>query len=336
MISETQLLILYSGLIIASSLLGGYAPRWIKLNHSRMQVALSFVSGVLLGIGVLHLIPHSAQELTGTDPNEDKLHHALHLTAGLVLAGFMATFFLQRIFHFHTHEVYDPEEKPAPSPALPIIQLHDHDHAAHPQHEHGPNCDHGHDHVLPSGRWTWIGVFFGLTMHSVIDGLALGAAVRAGISDGQGASLFAGLGFFLAVVLHKPFDSLSIVSLMHMSGRSKRAIALVNMGYAVIAPLGIALFYFGISQHGSASGELLGGTMAFAAGACICIAASDLLPELQFHTHDRLKLSAALLLGLALAWVLVLIEDQGHDHGGPNGHNHQGHEHKHDHSGHKH
>lgn len=322
MISETQLLILYSGLIVVASLLGGYAPRWIKLTHSRMQIALSFVSGVLLGIGVLHLIPHAAQELAATD-----LHHGMHLTMGLVLAGFLATFFLQRIFHFHTHEVYDPEEQPAPSPALPIIQIHDHDHAAHPHHEHGPHCDHGHDHALPSGRWTWIGVFFGLTMHSVIDGLALGAAVRAGVLEHHGTAIFAGFGFFLAVVLHKPFDSLSIVSLMHMSGWSARAIATANLGYALLAPLGVALFYFGINQNGSASGEWLGGMMAFAAGACLCIAASDLLPELQFHTHDRIKLSAALLLGLGLAWALVFIEEQGHDLSEPNGHNHPGHQH---------
>ncbi len=75
-----------------------------------------------------------------------------------------------------------------------------------------------------------------------------------------------GLGYFLAVVLHKPFDSLSIVSLMHMSGWSARAIALVNMLYAVIAPLGILLFYFGINKLAGDSGLWLGGTMAFAAG----------------------------------------------------------------------
>ncbi len=317
MLTPVQLLLLYSGLIIAASLLGGYAPRWIKLTHSRMQIALSFVSGVLLGIGVLHLIPHAFFSLKSIDK-----------TMLLVLAGFMATFFLQRIFHFHTHEVYDPEEKPAPSPALPVIQIHEHEHAAHPDHEHGPHCDHGHDHQMPSGRWTWIGVFFGLTMHSIIDGLALGAAVYAEVGEGHTAML-AGLGYFLAVFLHKPFDSLSIVSLMHLSGWSARSIATVNLIYALIAPLGVALFYFGIGKGGAASDLWLGGTMAFAAGACICIAASDLLPELQFHTHDRLKLSAALILGLGLAWGLVFLEASGHDHTSGKGHDHS-------HDGHKH
>jgi zinc and cadmium transporter len=317
MLTPVQLLICYSILIVAASLLGGYAPRWIKLTHSRMQTALSFVSGVLLGIGVLHLIPHAFFALESIDQ-----------TMLLTLAGFLVTFFMQRVFHFHTHEVYDPNERPAPSPALPVIQLNEQENPySAPQHEHGLHCDHGHDHQLPSGRWTWIGVFFGLTMHTVIDGLALGAAVNAESGEGHDA-MFAGLGFFLAVVLHKPFDSLSIASLMHMSGWSARAIALVNFGYALIAPLGIALFYLGMSQSGSESNLWLGGTMAFAAGACICIAASDLLPELQFHSHDRIKLSVALLLGLGLAWGLVFIEESGHDH------SHKGH--KHSHAGHKH
>ena len=44
----------------------------------------------------------------------------------------------------------------------------------------------------------------------------------------------------------------------------------------------------------------------------MCIALSDLLPELQFHQHDRLKLSVALLLGVALAWGVTRLEAAGH------------------------
>ncbi|MDH3585141.1 MAG: hypothetical protein OER86_13100, partial [Phycisphaerae bacterium] len=41
--------------------------------------------------------------------------------------------------------------------------------------------------------------------------------------------------------------------------------------------------------------------------------ASDLLPELQFHDHDRIKLTVALLLGLAVAWASGLVEHGGHE-----------------------
>jgi zinc and cadmium transporter len=40
----------------------------------------------------------------------------------------------------------------------------------------------------------------------------------------------------------------------------------------------------------------------------VCIATSDLLPELQFHRHDRAALSIALVAGIALAWSTVLLE----------------------------
>ena len=48
--------------------------------------------------------------------------------------------------------------------------------------------------------------------------------------------------------------------------------------------------------------------LAFSAGTFLCIALSDLLPELQFHQHDRVKLSAALLAGIALAWGAARVE----------------------------
>ena len=48
------------------------------------------------------------------------------------------------------------------------------------------------------------------------------------------------------------------------------------------------------------SSDVTANTLAFSAGTFLCIALSDLLPELQFHEHDRVKLSLALLAGVAL------------------------------------
>ena len=50
------------------------------------------------------------------------------------------------------------------------------------------------------------------------------------------------------------------------------------------------------------------GALAFSAGTFLCIALSDLLPELQFHSHDRLKLSVALLTGFALMAATAAID----------------------------
>ncbi|MFM7244866.1 MAG: iron permease, partial [Planctomycetaceae bacterium] len=53
---------------------------------------------------------------------------------------------------------------------------------------------------------------------------------------------------------------------------------------------------------------------ALAAGAFSCIAAADLLSEVQFHSHDRLLLTTALTMGLAIAWGMTLLERTTHGH----------------------
>ena len=47
---------------------------------------------------------------------------------------------------------------------------------------------------------------------------------------------------------------------------------------------------------------------AFSAGVFLCISLGDLLPEVHFHRHDRLKLSAALLFGVGLAFLVGFLE----------------------------
>jgi zinc and cadmium transporter len=62
-----------------------------------------------------------------------------------------------------------------------------------------------------------------------------------------------------------------------------------------------------------AAPTLVGYTLAFSGGTFLAIALTDLLPELHFHSHDRNKLSAALLFGLLVMWSTSLFEN-GHKH----------------------
>ncbi|MDR3632659.1 MAG: ZIP family metal transporter, partial [Isosphaeraceae bacterium] len=108
-------------------------------------------------------------------------------------------------------------------------------------------------------------------------------------------------GVFLATVLHKPADALTIVSLMLRAGVPRTRAHLVNLGFALMIPLGVAFFFLGIRGMSPTSAvDLTANALAFSAGTFLCISLSDLLPELQFHAHDRWKLSAALLAGFAL------------------------------------
>jgi zinc and cadmium transporter len=82
----------------------------------------------------------------------------------------------------------------------------------------------------------------------------------------------------------------------------------LNGLFALVSPIGAVLFYFGASRFANSDTAFLGCALAFCAGTFLCIASSDLLPELQFHSHDRLKLSVALLAGLTVAVLIKYFE----------------------------
>ena len=128
--------------------------------------------------------------------------------------------------------------------------------------------------------------------------------------------IFELLGFsvFLGIVLHKPFDAFTIVALMQRSGKSRAAMHLVNIVFALMIPLGVIVFRFGADLASNAEIFTIY-ALAFSGGTFICIAASDVLPELQFHKHDRVSMTAMLVLGLVIAWASGLLEEGGHDHG---------------------
>lgn len=268
---EIQLM-LYCLLVLLASLAGGSVPAVLHLNHARLQVAVSLVSGLMVGLALLHLLPHGAEELGSASR-----------ASAWLLAGFLTMFFLQRFLPFHHHEVEQDDHEGG-----------------------GDHGDHSHAAVSEAPPLSWAGVAFGLSIHSVLDGLALAAAVLS-VEYGHGAAL--GLGTAAAVILHKPFGAMAITTLIRASHLSKRWLYWVNLLFAMVTPVGAALFFAGAGRLVEAHPVWLGAALAFSAGTFLCIACADLLPELQFHSHDRLKLSIALLVGLGIA---VLIGRLGH------------------------
>ena len=64
-VSPTLLLVFYCAAIAAFSMLGGQLPNWVRMTHTRTQVAMSLVSGLMLGVAFYHLLPHSVTMLAG-------------------------------------------------------------------------------------------------------------------------------------------------------------------------------------------------------------------------------------------------------------------------------
>lgn len=283
----------YCVLIVLGSLVGGHLPSLVTLDHNRMQTIISFVGGLMLGIGVFHMLPHALHEVGDAD-----------FVALWMMGGLLVMFFLLRTFHFHQHDlVMDDEHAGQPAQLVAEAQVlnsssHDHDDDGG-SHSHGP---HHHAHEL-----SWLGITVGLCLHTLIDGLALGAAVAADAHHEVLWSLF-GVGTFLAILLHKPLDAMSITSLMRAGGWSQLARNLVNFGFSMMCPLGALAFVAGISQFEGGQAWIVGGALAAAGGVFICISLSDLLPEMEFHSHNRLRLSTALFLGVSLAWGIGFLE----------------------------
>lgn len=321
----------YCTLIVAASLVGGFLPAWIELTHTRLQYMMSFVGGLMLGIGVFHMLPHAVHELGSTER-----------AATWLMLGLVSMFFLIRAFHFHQHGPAAPphvaecghDHDHDGGTVLPVLQDHDHD------HDHGRGNGHAHGHGA-AHELSWLGVAIGLSVHTLIDGLALGASLEADAGHGALWSLF-GLQTFLAIVLHKPLDAVSITSLMAAGGWSLRARTLVNAGFALMCPLGAVAFVLGLRNLGGMQGTVVGCALAFSAGAFLCISLGDLLPEMEFHDHHRVPLSLLLLGGIGLAWAIEQTHEHegGHDHAhaaphaaapaqGPT--THDGHAHPHDH-----
>lgn len=340
------MLTIFCAAIGVASLAGGAVVASLHLGHRRLQLALSFVAGTMLGVGLLHLLPHGIiialeSRAAGAELSHGLLHGALDGVMLALVLGFVAMFLLERFFHFHQHET--PEEaghhdccedgceagaavNAAPGPSDAVRGR------AHRPHERGRQSHglgHGHGHAKPGPKplseLGWLGAAIGLTLHSLLEGIAMGAAVLAGAAHGEGAAI-AGLSTFLVILLHKPFDGLTVTTLVRAAGRPRAFAHVVNAIFALVVPIGAGILWFGVSEHGA---QLLPYALAFSAGTFLCIASSDLLPELQFHRHDRLALSAALLLGLAAAATIARIEssvaqthDHGHDHAGEHGHDH--------------
>jgi zinc and cadmium transporter len=251
----------------------------------------------MLGVGMFHMLPHAFHEIRSIDR-----------AVWWLMLGFLAMFFLQRLFHFHQH---GPTELEAETGAAD----HDHDHDAH------GGCGHAR---APSGikNLHWAGVAIGLTLHSLMDGVALAASVEVEAEHAAGG-LF-GLGTFLAVLLHKPLDAMAITMLMVAGGWPAGSRHLVNGLFALVVPLGAGLFYLGVQGMQAQQHVIVGCALAFSAGNFLCISLSDLLPEVQFHAHDRFKLSVALLLGIAASYAVGYFETSGHDHSPGHDHHHHG------------
>ena len=271
----------YSVVIMAVSLFGGWLPSIFRLTHTRTQLVTSFVAGVILCVSLYYLLPHAMLEIPG--------EHSAETAVWWMLVGTVVMVVLLRVFSFHQHD-FSHEDNDS------------HDHAHHHTRDHH---EHGYISVHPM---SWVGITMGLGLHTLTEGVTLGTSLRAGASDG---AIGLSLSVFLAIVLHKPLDALSIIGTMRAAGFDERRRLLANVLFSLVCPVAALLTFWGVGLLGQWEEYVVGVALSFAAGALLCIALSDLLPEVHFHSHDRLKLTLAFFAGIGLAYMLHFLEPAG-------------------------
>jgi zinc and cadmium transporter len=290
-------LAIYSTLILLASILGGYLPFFGRVTHSRLQLYLSASAGVMLGASFFHVMPE-ALELAG-----DNFGWWMSL-------GVVGLFCIERFIAPHSHEMNGSQHH------------HDEEQPSH-DHAHGHDHDHPHD-LLPKEQRAaapavagWMAVL-GLTIHTFMNGVGLAGSVQSEMAKNAKSPkefIFPGLAMFLAIVLHKPADALAISTVLSRKGVARNLLVLVQFGFALMVPVGaIAFHVLGKTLQKNLENELTGAALAFSAGTFLFVALSDLLPEVQFHKHDRIQLFLALTLGVALMGGISYLEHLGGHH----------------------
>jgi zinc and cadmium transporter len=264
--TQAQTLAAYAGAILVGALFGGALPLVGRVQ--RNDLGLSFSAGVMLGAAFFHMLPEAA-------------HGAGMGAIPFVLVGFLFLFLLERLVLVHVCA------EPGPAAAAHGLALE----------PHGGDHDHAHGATGCDVHTMGLAAFVGLSLHTVVDGFALGAA-----------SSEKALGFlvFLAILAHKVPSSFSLSAILRAEGYSRGRALLMNGAFATMVPVGAGLYLLlrGL-LHAETFTPL---ALAASSGTFLHLALSDILPDVHRRGGSKLKLTGALLFGIAVMWALRYLE----------------------------
>jgi len=161
----------------------------------------------------------------------------------------------------------------------------------HPHARTEEDCGHHHAHSPEGYGWTAI---LGLGLHSVLEGVAVGA--------GFSASYVTGSVIVALVVSHKLPVGIASMGVLYHGGTDRDKAARASASLAFITPVAVILSYALLRD---ASTQVIGPIIAAAGGSFLYVGAADLLPEGQASAPGRNTL--AFLLGLAVMVVVFLL-----------------------------
>jgi len=135
------------------------------------------------------------------------------------------------------------------------------------EHVLTPHFHYGHETHAGLGSHVSVAATLGLTVHSLIDGVAIVVAAQ--------TSTHLGLLVFAAMVWHKVPGGFTLASIVSATGGSRRA------AFIAASILGAASLVGGLIYLLIQSDRWIGPALALSCGSLIYVAATDLLPEVN-------------------------------------------------------
>ncbi|MFD5426964.1 ZIP family metal transporter [Streptomyces sp. NPDC127084] len=235
------------------TLFGGWTAQRVT---DRRHLVLGVAGGLMLGAAGLDLLPE-AMAAAG--------HEVFGVPQALLLfvGGFLVAHVVERTLaaRHAAHGAYDGTQDRARN---------------------------GHEHRVPR---VGMAVAAAMVGHSLMDGIAIGAAFQAG--DGMGVTVA------LAVISHDFADGFNTYTVTSLYGNERRK-ALAMLGAAALAPVvgAASTTLFTLPP------ELLGSYLGFFAGVLVYLAAAEILPEAH-HRHPAHSTLLCTVGGVAFIWLVT-------------------------------
>ena len=268
------LLVLSIGIFIVG-MIGGYIPLYREWSVDNLSLMVAFGGGTLLAAALFLMLPEGWEHVEEGVPWADV--EAGFVVAVAITVGFLLMYLLENL-------------------ALPHLG---HDHEEHLGHS-------GEAHAAESAseravhQVGGLSAFIALSMHTLIDGIALGTAVTGGEDFALGGLVF------LAIIFHKMPAAFSLTSALKADNYSNSTALTYLIIFNAMVPVGAILAFvvlYGLPVW------LLGAMLCFSAGTFIHVATSDLLPVIHRQHSGKVLLSAVVVLGVlfmaAFGWIGV-------------------------------
>ena len=268
------LLVLSAGIFIVG-MIGGYIPLYREWSGNNLSLMVAFGGGTLLAAALFLMLPEGWEHVEEGVPWADV--EPGFVVAVAITVGFLLMYLLENL-------------------ALPHLG---HDHEEHLGHS-------GEAHAAESAseravhQVGGLSAFIALSMHTLIDGIALGTAVTGGEDFALGGLVF------LAIIFHKMPAAFSLTSALKADNYSNSTALTYLIIFNAMVPVGAILAFvvlYGLPVW------LLGAMLCFSAGTFIHVATSDLLPVIHRQHSGKVLLSAVVVLGVlfmaAFGWIGV-------------------------------